>query len=210
MSKHDDKLEIVDKIKKAVQLYKTHLVGKSFIYVFDNRYIEVLFRTKDFSHMTGVYTNLSAKDFYTEALRKTLTTNQIDFTKRYPYRLSSLKVNQLLSLNRMISSDLIILETLVTQSTTYKFGVTELELTLCLDKDLDSNGVPKSDFYIVKSLRVEDSFPKSQNAYEVEFIFSKQNDTKLYNCIEYQDKRKDVKNLPQNIRILLEKAILNS
>ena len=45
----------------TADLYRKHLVGKRFLYVFESRYIEVLYKASNFRHLTGVDTNLSAK-----------------------------------------------------------------------------------------------------------------------------------------------------
>lgn len=69
MSKKIDKEQIAKEICKAAKLYKKHLVGRRFVYVFDARYIEVLYKTVNFKHLTGVECNMSAKDFYKNALK---------------------------------------------------------------------------------------------------------------------------------------------
>ena len=61
MGKQQDREKIVQEIKIAADLYRKHLVGKGFLYVFEGRYIEVLYKAANFRHLTGVATNLSAK-----------------------------------------------------------------------------------------------------------------------------------------------------
>lgn len=63
MGKQQDREKIVQEIKIAADLYRKHLVGKRFLYVFEGRYIEVLYKAANFRHLTGVATNLSAKSF---------------------------------------------------------------------------------------------------------------------------------------------------
>ena len=60
MGKQQDREKIVQEIKIAADLYRKHLVGKRFLYVFEGRYIEVLYKAANFRHLTGVATNLSA------------------------------------------------------------------------------------------------------------------------------------------------------
>ena len=48
------------------------------------------------------------------------------------------------------------LEEIVTDTRTYKFGTTDLEFSLCMNKEHDDQGVEKGDCYIVESLRDED------------------------------------------------------
>ncbi|MFI3202199.1 MAG: PBECR4 domain-containing protein [Eubacteriales bacterium] len=54
MTKREERIAIVDKIVGFTQDYKEHLLGNIFMIVFDNRYIEVSFRKRDFTHLTGV------------------------------------------------------------------------------------------------------------------------------------------------------------
>lgn len=72
MDKQRDREKIVQEIKTAASLYKKHLVGKRFLYVFEGRYIEVIYKAANFRHLTGVATNLSAKQFYNYAAKKLL------------------------------------------------------------------------------------------------------------------------------------------
>lgn len=70
MGKQQDREKIVQEIKVAADLYRKHLVGKRFLYVFEGRYIEVLYKAANFRHLTGVATNLSAKKFYSLCSKK--------------------------------------------------------------------------------------------------------------------------------------------
>lgn len=203
MNKKQDRINIAKKICLAAQIYKDNLVGKTFLYIFDNRYIEVVYRTKDFAHLTGVETKEFAKDFFKYALKSHLHYNQIHFTKRHPYDLSSKKVEQLINIQNAINTELIILETVTTKTATYKFGIADLEFTLCMDKDTDANGNAKSDYYIVKSLRAEDTVDKSKDAFEVHFVLMKDNDSKKYDTVTYADKRYSISDLPDNIQELI-------
>ena len=52
--------EIID----SASVYSSSLAGKHFLYVYGEEYFEVSFPVDCFLHLTGVETNLSAKDFY--------------------------------------------------------------------------------------------------------------------------------------------------
>ena len=54
MAKAQDRKEIVARIGDAAKLYRDRLVGKRFMYVFDGRYIEVIYKAENFRHLTGV------------------------------------------------------------------------------------------------------------------------------------------------------------
>lgn len=75
-----DREQVVAAIQAAAQAYKDRLVGRTFLYVFDQRFIEVLYKAQNFKHLTGVDSRLSARDFYKAALRHQLQGTQIFFT----------------------------------------------------------------------------------------------------------------------------------
>ena len=208
MNKTQDKINIVNTIIQAAADYKAYMVGRSFLYVFEGRYIEVIYRARDFLHLTGVDTNLSANEFYKEAIRGTLRHTQIFFSKRHPYDLCIRKMLHLAHITAVTNSSIFLLEDLVTNTFQYKFGLSELNFTVCLDADKDSNQMIVSDHYIVRSLRVEDSFDRSSGAFEVQYIFVKPNDVRLYSTISYTDHRIDITDLPEEVLAKLNPILL--
>ena len=66
-------------------MYSQNLAGKTYLYVYGNEYFEVSFPIDHFLHLTGVETRLSAKDFYKNAKKATLSNNQFYFNARHPY-----------------------------------------------------------------------------------------------------------------------------
>lgn len=183
------------------------MVGRVFLYVFEGQFIEVTYRVKEFRHLTGVGTTLLANDFYRAALGGTLTPNQLFFNARHPADLCRRKMQHIQNLPAVVNSDLVVLETVGTQSKSYEFGFTELNFTLCLDKDFDASGNPKSNYYIVQSLRDGDSFSRSGQQYECNYIFSKRNDKDLYDTINYSDDKISMNDLPEAIKAKLEPAL---
>ena len=95
MGKQQDREKIVQEIKVAADLYRKHLVGKRFLYVFEGRYIEVLYKAANFRHLTGVATNLSAKKIYSYAAKKMLQASQIFFTPQHPFSLCKRKIKHI-------------------------------------------------------------------------------------------------------------------
>ena len=67
----------------------------------------------------------------------------------------------------LAGSEGFMLEEIVTDTRTYKFGTTDLNFTLCLNKEYDDQGQQKGDCFVVESLRDEDCFSKSRTAYTV-------------------------------------------
>ena len=208
MGKKQDRLQIVTDIKEAAILYKKKLVGKTFLYVFDNRAIEVIYKASSFMHLTGVESSLSAKEFYKEAVKGKLTANQINFSARHPFPLCKKKIIHISSIASFATSECFMLEDISTSTACYKFGTTDMNFTLCLNREYDTNGCPKGTNYIVQSLRDEDCFDRSNNVFEVAYIFSKQNDVSQYTDLEYADSRYSLYNLPESITALLSSELL--
>ena len=104
----------------------------------------------------------------------------------------------------LASSESFMLEEIGTKTQTYKFGTTDLNFTLCMNRELDENGNEINECYIVQSLRDEDCFDKAQNVYEVTHIFSKPNDAKYYTDIVYLANGTKSANLPESIAHLVK------
>lgn len=80
----------------------------------------------------------------------------------------------------LAGSEGFMLEEIVTDTRTYKFGTTDLNFTLCLNKEYDDKGQQKGDCFVVESLRDEDCFSKSRTAYTVTHIFQRRMMRKIY------------------------------
>lgn len=205
--KSNDRKIIVCEINRAAQLYKKHLVGKKFLYVFDGRYIEVCFKADSFRHLTGAETNLSAKRFYQYAVKNQLQSSQIYFTSRHPYSLCKKKLKHICEIAVLARTENFMLEEILTNTKSYRFGTTNLNFTLCLNKEYDKNGHEKSECYIVESLRDEDCFSKSKTAYEVSYIFSKDNSDKKYSNLLFMDRRSDLDMFPDKVASMIEDSL---
>ena len=202
-----NKIKITQDIITSAKTYKSKLVGRTFLYVFDNKFIEVIYRTKDFLHLTGVDTNLSAEAFYKDAVKGRLRHNQIYFTARHPNDLCVQKLSQLKNISAVSNSDMVIFEDVTTSTFVYRFGLSELNFTLCLAEDINSEGIIISDKFVARSLRVEDSFSRSRDAHEILYIFSKKNTDKLYSTINYIDNRVSINDLPIEVLCKIDKQL---
>lgn len=205
--KSNDRKLIMREISKAAWLYKEHLVGKKFLYVFDGRYIEVCYKADSFRHLTGVETSLSAKRFYQYAVRNQLQSAQIYFTDRHPYSLCIKKLKHICEIAVLASTENFMLEEILTNTKSYRFGTTNLRFTLCLNKECNEDGQEKSECYIVESLRDEDCFNKSKTAYEVSHILSKDNAAKKYSNLLFMDKKSNMEELPDEIALMIEDGL---
>ena len=204
MSKKLDRASLVKEICKAARLYKEHLVGSRFLYAFDGRYIEVIYKVANFKHLTGVETNLSAKKFYEYAVKNQLQASQIHFSAQHPYSLCTRKIKHICQIATLASSECFMLEEIKTNTPTYKFGTTDLNFSLCMNKELDSNGEAKEDCYIVQSLRDEDCFSRSRAAYVVTHILSRRNDEKIYTELRYISQSSSIDDLSDEILAMVD------
>lgn len=157
--KTDKKSAIRQEIIDSARVYSQELAGKAFLYVYGDEYIEVAFPTDHFLHLTGVETFLSAKDFYKNAKKGTLTNQQFFFTGNHPYANAKKKLPCLKRLPELTQETVCILKDMHTMTVTYKLSVTNLEFTLGLTEN-------KNNFFLPMSLRVEDSSIEKSNGGE--------------------------------------------
>lgn len=92
------------------------------------------------------------------------------------------------------------LEEIITNTKTYKFGTTDLDFTLCFNQKIENGTVTDEGIYHVESLRHGDSFSKSKNVYDVEAILYRPNDAALYDSVAFLDKSFKIEELPDDIR----------
>lgn len=199
------KTKIIPEIYAAALEYKNKMVGKTFLYTFDNRFIEVTFKTDNFKHLSGIASTLTPNEFYNEAISRTFEKEQINFTSRHPYDLAKKKLKHLKNIYTMSSSECFIQEDITTNTATYKFGTTNLNFSLLLTEDIDSFGILRSEKYITKSLRDKDSFDKSRVVHEVTHIFVKSNNVKKYSLLTYSSDNK----LPKELEYKIDDSIKN-
>ncbi|MFR6136004.1 MAG: PBECR4 domain-containing protein [Blautia massiliensis (ex Durand et al. 2017)] len=208
MGKQQDREKIVQEIKIAADLYRKHLVGKRFLYVFEGRYIEVLYKAANLRHLTGVATNLSAKSFIVMQQKSCFRASRY-FTPQHPFSLCKRKIKHIGQIAMLAGSEGFMLEEIVTDTRTYKFGTTDLNFTLCLNKEYDDQGQQKGDCFVVESLRDEDCFSKSRTAYTVTHIFSAPNDAKKYTTLLFLDENAMIDSLPDEIKNMLDQTLLH-
>lgn len=190
-TKTDKKNAIRQDIIDSASVYSQNLAGKAFLYVYGEEFFEVSFPVDHFLHLTGVETNLSAKDFYKNAKKGKLTNSQFYFDARHPYANAKKKLPCLKRLPELTNDMVCILKDMQTVTIIYKLSVTNLEFTLGLTENVDNQRQKINDFFLPMSLRVEDtSVEKSNDGEIVDFIFSKDASKTKYDSILVEDKHK--------------------
>jgi len=201
-TKEEKKKAIRQQIVDAAQVYSTSLAGKTFLYVYGEEYFEVTFPTESFLHLTGVASKLTAKVFYKNAKKSKLTVQQFYFDSRHIYANAKKKLPCLIRLPELTNTMVCILKDLQTFTIVYKLSVTNLEFTLGLTENVDSEGKKINNLLLPMSLRVEDSsVEKSGGGEVVDFIYSKDASLKLYDKVLVSD---DGKAIPEIIKPMLK------
>lgn len=200
MRRPEDRIVIASEINSAAKLYRERLVGRSFMYVFDGRYIEVIYKAANFKHLTGVDSRLTAREFYALATKGRLRAEQIGFSDRHPYALCKKKIVHISQLATLATSESFMLENVSTRTQSYKFGTTDLNFSVLMNE--------RGGCFVAESLRDEDCFSKSSDVYPVTHIFSRRNDEKKYADALYVDGLRANADLPEGIRGLLTEPLL--
>ncbi|MBO5019290.1 MAG: hypothetical protein J6D52_01360 [Clostridia bacterium] len=183
-SKKEKKDYIRALIISAAKEYKKSFAGKSFIYVYGENCFEVEFQTKQFKHLTGVKSNVSADDFYKYANKEILTNNQFGFDSRYPFDTAKKKLKCFPSLSQLTTDTVCVVKDFKTLTITYKIGITNLNFTLGLIEKEDNSNI-----FIPQTLRINDkAIENSLDAEFVDFIFVKDGAANKYTDISYADK----------------------
>lgn len=202
------KSQMIRNIHHACLYYKKYLLGNTYMFVYDNIYIEVMFKRSSFMHLTGVGSHLSPDDFYKHALmRKGLKPSEIFFASSHPYDLALKKTEYLSDLYKIIMEDTLISTNLKTMTLTYAIGITNLEFVICLDKDLNNDGSLRSNCLVPYSFRVEEiNNNKYDNLYEVTHVFRRNTNQRIYQDLTFgcQD---TIKELPILIREKLDVSL---
>lgn len=201
-TKTDKKNAIRQGIIDSAVIYSSDLAGKTFLYVYGNDFFEVSFPVDHFLHLTGVETELSAKNFYKNAKKGILTNNQFYFSVRHPYANAKKKLPYLKRLPELTNEMVCILKDMQTVTIIYKLSVTNLEFTLGLTENFDKYGKKINDCFLPMTLRVKDSsVEKSTDGDIVDFIFSKEASNGKYCNLIVKD---ESKNIPDSVRHLID------
>lgn len=135
------KSQIIRRIHRSALKYKEIFVGNTYMFVFNNDYVEVMFKKSSFMHLTGVASCLKADDFYNHALtERGLRPGEIFFNEDHPYDLADKKTSILIGLGDITIKDSSVVMDIETKTFSYKLGVANLEFTVCLGDDKNSQG----------------------------------------------------------------------
>ena len=202
-----EKMELRKQIISAANIYKNHLAGRVFLYVYGDEYFEVAYLTESFKHLTGVESSLRGKSFYDNAKNATLAASQIGFSARHPLKTAKKKVQYLHRLPELTNGLVCVVKDMNTVTITYKLGITNLSFTVGLTEHIAADGTKLDNRFVPRTLRINDkALDNSQHAEFVDFIFSKKVTEQTYTERCYADPKLHI---PENVRPLLDTKLLN-
>lgn len=180
------KSAILKKIHNAAKNYQRYLAGKTFMYVYEGKSIEVVFKNSSFLHLTGINTKLKAKEFYKHAKTKNgLKVQEFFFDKDHPYDLAEKKTDHLADLYRITNMEVLITEDVVTFTANYKIGIKDLQFILLCGENRDKHGKLIDDCLVPYSFRIEEiGNEKFGELYEVDLIFCKQTNESINEALK--------------------------
>lgn len=183
------KSQIIRRIHRSALKYKEIFVGNTYMFVFNNDYVEVMFKKSSFMHLTGVASCLKADDFYNHALtERGLRPGEIFFNEDHPYDLADKKTSILIGLGDITIKDSSVVMDIETKTFSYKLGVANLEFTVCLGDDKNSQGEKHGNCKVPYSFRVEGiENSKSDKIYSVSHVLKKKTGEKKYHILTYGD-----------------------
>ena len=111
--------------------------------------------------------------FYSYAAKKMLQASQIFLHRSTLFHCVSVRLSISDRLQCWLARKDLCWKRLLQTQKLISFGTTDLNFTLCLNKEYDDKGQQKGDCFVVESLRDEDCFSKSRTAYTVTHIFQR-------------------------------------
>lgn len=208
----DKKLEVRNKIINAAQIYKNELAGKYFLYIFSEKFVEIFFKTSNFSHLTGVVTKLNGEEFYKKAKKRQLNEGQFGFNKEHPFDLAKKKTDKLDRLPELTNKDVFIIEGMASGSKFYKIGVTNLDFTLGLIENRDEKTKKLIDGFLIPTtfrVRGKSDLKNNLKNYPIDFTLMKDRLYKKYDTICFKND-KYMHLLPQNILKLIDDKLIDN
>lgn len=200
---------IAARINAAAKKYKSKLVGNTFLIIYEENYIELSFRAKNFLHLCGVDTTIQgAIPFYRKACSKYgISEKEISFSNNHPYNLADIKTANLSDAIDLLTNEILIATDIQTKSHIYALGATDLEIVMCLDKD--NQVANNSNIFVPWSLRVEYlQNSKFTDLYAVDYVFKKDtNSSSGYSDLVYGDAA-GLTRLPDYIKSLIDDNLL--
>lgn len=196
---------IKSSIEDAAKEY-SKLAGKTFLFVYDDKFVELAFLTDRFAHLTGIKLYTNAHSFYKNAKNKILSINEYGFDERHRFENAKKKPLELLQITSWLTSESIILENIkISENNNYDIGLTNSKSSILFVKNTDKDKNIINNWYVPCSLRVKDScLAKAKDTRKITFIFVKEAKQNKYTSLLAKDQDAFV---PDSVEHLLSKEL---
>lgn len=201
------KLMIKSSIEEAAKEY-SKVAGKTFLFVYGDKYVELAFLTERFAHLTGIKLYTNAHSFYENAKNGTLSIEEYGFDERHKFDNAKRKPLELLRITSWLTSDSIILENIqISEKNNYDVGLTNSISSILFVENTDKNNNKINNWYVPCSLRVKDScLEKAKESEKVTFIFVKESKQIEYTSLLARDEDSYI---PDLIEKLISKELFD-
>ena len=207
------KFDYANEIHKAAMIYEKELRGKTFLYVFDKQYIEVVFSAENFRHLVGVPSDSgykNANSFYKLALKGKLENNKLSLDSKYKQKTSRNKLKALFQIKDALHESGYIMFNYKTNTIMFSYAHTHLETfnVLCFGSDITAHGNKVK--YFPKSIRNNDktAFERSTNYSKIDFIFQKNSVDPSIKYNVFCQISSNSENIPEDVLPLLDKNLI--
>ena len=170
-----------DKVVNGAKIYKKYLLNKKFLIICENNDShEIVFKKKDFKHLTGIESDLNENRFFENSAASTLSENNILENQHYNYKTLKFKADKIETIDTLLYRNIegsLFMVDLHTNTCDFPVAIKNINSNVCI-------GFLGNDNH-ARSLR---KFSNSQNCRsekKIKAIFSKTNGDKEYSDIVY-------------------------
>ncbi len=194
------KISVKSSIENAAKAY-SKVADKTFLFVYDEKYVEIAFLTDRFAHLTGVKLYTKAHSFYENAKNGILSIDEYGFDKAHTFENAKKKPLEILQIASWLTSESIILENVeISEGNIFDVGLTNSQSSLLFVKNTDKNKNIINNWYVPCSLRVKDScINKAEKTSKISFIFVKEAKQREYNTLLAKDENVFVPDSTENL-----------
>lgn len=192
--------EIINRICQSAKKYKTNLLNKNIIFIFENKknkkieFIETLFLGQNFLHFTGIKYKKNAEEFFKECLKNRISPNSIEIKDK---QFTQLKL-EILENAMYISKSAKRIGEYNENKLNIKIEKVVGNTHFCLGfSKLDSNN-EEMKYYYPKTLLQDNLKNNIIEDNKIVAIFSKNKKSKVYKEVTYLSKDIDIQEIFKN------------
>lgn len=174
--KADKRQYLRDKVVSGAQIYKKHFMNKKFLIICENNEsYEIVFKKKDFKHLTGIESDLNEERFFENSAASTLSENNILENQHYNYQTLKFKADKIGTIDSLLytnTKDSLFMIDLHTNTCDFPVAIKNVNSNTCIGFFGNDNHA--------RSLRKYSNSQDCKSQKKIKAIFSKVNGSKEY------------------------------